>query len=219
MVLKKLKATLVALLAVASVQVTLAQTNDASAVLSKLSAKYDSYRSISADFSLTNLDKSNKKTFSKNGSIYIEKNTNRFYIDLPGTYTMISNGKSLYTVLHNEKEVEITEIDETKQEITPINLFTFYKKGFNYSISKDYKESGLTLRKIPLKPKSTSNYAGINLVINKSDNTIKYVEIKNKSGDTQKYAISGLKPNVMRDASIFKVDKNSYKGYEFVDLR
>lgn len=217
--LKKFKALFVAALTVGAAHNVQAQ-NNASAVLSKLSAKYDSYQTIDANFTLTNYTNANKKASSSSGTIFIDKKANKFHINLPGTYTLISDGKALYTIHHDVKEIEVTDVTEVKNDISPINIFTFYKKGFNNKLGKDFTAAGVALRTVELKPQTTNNnYAAINLTISKNTNTIKDVAIKSKGGGSQTYTISRLTPNVTKDETIFTVNKTNYKGYEFIDLR
>ena len=132
---------------------------------------------------------------------------------------LISDGKSTWSILKEEKEVQITEADNSTDAIGPNNIFTFYKTGFDYKSLADEHVKGESLKVIELSPiDSKKNYAKIKLRINKNSH-IHDVTVYDKSGANYTYMIQGLYVNTAIPEKTFQFDAKSYSTFELVDLR
>ncbi|MGJ1203577.1 LolA family protein [Sphingobacterium lactis] len=195
-----------------------AQDKAAKALLDEVSRKYDGYSTIQSDFSFKATQK-NGESYTDKGQLFLNKGANKYKINLP-TQELISDGKSVWSVLKEDKEVQVSEADNSGQSIGPNNIFTFYRDGYNYVSSTDESAGKVgKLTVIDLSPADTkSNYAKIKLRINKNKH-IHDVTIFDKSGAKYTYTINGLYVNSPIADAAFQFQKTKYPGFEVVDLR
>lgn len=207
--------------------ITLACTTPATAqqdaaakkILTEVSKKYDSYQTIQANFSFSAIQGSNKSAYTDAGTLYLDKKSNRYHITM-NSQDMISDAKSLYTILKEEKEVQIAEIENSTDAIDPSNIFSFYKTGFKYNLVANERAGNTLLNVVQLTPTDTKkNYSKIKLRINKVTKLIHDATIYDKNGGQYGYAIKSQVPNKNLDNSLFTFNKSKYSGYEIVDLR
>ena len=202
--------------------VSFGQTDPAAKkILNEVSKKYNSYKSIQSDFTLKIQD-SNKKVESTSGIMSFYKPKNQYAISLKDQ-EIISDGKSVWSIAKDIKEVQVTENENNGNTIGPNNLFTFYQKGYKYVLMPDEKitRQGKSemAKVIELSPEDTkTNYFKIKLRINKN-NHIQDLTIFDKSSNQYTYTINSLYLGKNFDAKIFSFSKDKYKDYEVVDLR
>lgn len=207
---------------VGSALMSFAQTDAAAKkILNEVSKKYSTYHSIQSDFTLSIQDAS-KKTHTTNGVMYFNKPKNQYAISLP-EQEVISDGKSVWNISKDIKEVQISENENNSNTIGPNNLFNFYQNGYKYVLMPDEKivRQGKTesAKVIELSPEDTkTNYFKIKLRINKN-NHIQDVTIFDKSSNRYTYTINSLYLGKKFSPQLFTFSKDKYKGYEIVDLR
>lgn len=190
-------------------------------ILNEVSKKYSSYKTIQSDFTLSIQD-ANKKMHTTKGVMYFNKPQNQYAISLP-EQEVISDGKSVWNISKDIKEVQISENDNSSSTIGPNNLFTFYQKGYKYVLMPDEKiirQGNQEMAKvIELSPEDTkTNYFKIKLRINKN-NHIQDVTIFDKSSNRYTYTIHSLYLGKKFSPQLFSFQKDKYKDYEIVDLR
>lgn len=202
--------------------ITIAQTDPgAKKILNEVSKKYDSYKTIRSEFELTVTD-ANKKSYTNSGNMYFNKPKKQYAIIMQDQ-EIISDGKSIWNITKDIKEVQITNAEHDDNTIGPNNLFSFYKTGYKYVGMPDDRitKNGKTesLRVIELTPLDTkTNYFKIKLRINKN-NHIHDVTIFDKSSNRFTYTINTLYVGQKFPESTFTFAKDKYKNYELVDLR
>ena len=209
---------LMIVIALFSVSLSFAQNNQAKNTLDAVSKKYDGYNTIESTFTYKVIQE-NAEEISDQGKLYLNKSQNKYKIILP-TQELISDGKSVWSVLKEDKEVQVSDADNNAQAIGPNNIFTFYRSGYKYTAKADEQVSGEgKLKVIELSPLNvSSNYAKIKLRVNKN-NHIHDVTIYDKSGSKYIYAIKNLYVNDSIDDSNFQFNKSKYPSFEVVDLR
>ncbi|WP_156309317.1 LolA family protein [Sphingobacterium endophyticum] len=205
-------------LLVALFSVTFTFGQNAKSVLDEVSRKYDGYKTIQSDFTFK-ATQANGENFSDKGQLFLNKPVNQFKINLPAQ-DLISDGKSTWSVLKEDKEVQVSDADNSGQSIGPNNIFTFYKSGYKYGNSSTTSNgSDGKLTSIDLTPEdSKSNYSKIQVRINKNKH-IHDVTIFDKSGAKYTYTINTLYVNSPIAESTFQFNKGKYPGFELVDLR
>ncbi|MBL1407950.1 LolA family protein [Sphingobacterium faecale] len=202
--------------------IALGQTDpNAAKVLNAVSKKYDAYKTIRSEFELTVHD-ANKTTYNNTGVMYFNKPKKQYAIKMEDQ-EILSDGKTVWSISHDIKEVQITDAEHDDNTIGPNNLFSFYKKGYKYvgmpqeEFSKNGKKE--VLRVVELSPLDTkTNYFKIKLRINEN-NHIHDVVIFDKSGNRFTYTIKSLYLGQKFPESTFTFSKDRYKGYESIDLR
>lgn len=197
---------------------TFAQTDPAAkALLDKVAKKYDGYKTIQSDFSFT-AKQAEGEAYTDKGKMALNKPKNQFQIQLTDQ-DIISDGKTTWSILKQDKEVQLTTADNSGESIGPNNLFTFYKKGFKYVSMPDERQGQDVLKVVELSPLDTQkNYFKIKLRINKNMH-IQDVQIFDKSGARYTYSIQTLYVNQPIPASNFTFQAAKYKDFEIVDLR
>ncbi|WP_033564080.1 LolA family protein [Sphingobacterium sp. SYP-B4668] len=198
---------------------TLAQQEAAAKkILNQVSQKYDGYKTIQATFSFS-AKQADGSSYADNGTLSLDKNGNKYLIEMRAQQ-LISDGKTTWTILKEEGEVQINDADNSNDNINPSNIFSFYKSGFKYVSAPDETVGQTTLSVVDLSPIDTKkNYFKIKLRINKSTKQIYDATIFDKSGSRYTYTIKSLKGNVSFPAGTFAYNKSKYPGLEVVDLR
>ena len=217
-----MKRLLLSIAFVGSTFMSFAQTDAAAKkILNEVSKKYSSYQTIQSDFTLS-IQEANKQTHNTKGDMYFNKPKNQYVISLPDQ-EVLSDGKSVWNISKDIKEVQISENETNSNTIGPNNLFNFYQKGYKYILMPDEKivrqgntESAKVIELSPEDPKT--NYFKIKLRINKN-NHIQDVTIFDKSSNKYTYTINSLYLGKKFPPNMFSFSKEKYKGYEIVDLR
>lgn len=191
----------------------------AAALLKQVSAKYATYQTIQADFTLGIQQANQGAPYQQTGSLSMESKTGKFHIVMDGQ-VMISDGKAQWTILEDEEEVQIVDANADPDGISPTTIFSFYNKGYKYVSAADEKSGAAALSVVELSPEDTRKpYFKIKLRINKSSKLIHDVTIFDKNGSRYTYAIQNLRANQPISADKFTFDKRKYPGLEVVDLR
>ena len=186
-------------------------------ILKKVSAKYKSSKSISANFSILTVDQKNNKTDSQKGSIIVKDN--KYKLKLQGQ-EVICDGKASWTYIKETNEVQVNEVDNSDQGLSPTTIFTIYEKGFSSKYTGDTKEGKVTLQKIELVPDDKNKaYFKILLNINKNERMISSAKIFNKNGTHIIYSIEQIELNKTFPESTFTFNAAAYPGVEVIDLR
>lgn len=194
--------------------------NDAAAkaLLTKVSQKYNTYKTIQANFSLL-IKQANGVSHTDAGTLYLDKANNKYQVNTKNQ-VLISDAKTHWNIMKAEKEVEISDASNSTNEINATNIFSFYTTGFKYTLTNAEKVNGLTLNVVNLTPvDSKKNYSKIKLRINKATNLIYDTTIFDKSGNRYTYTLASQQGNKALSDNLFVFNKNDYKGFDIVDLR
>ncbi len=191
-------------------------TNDPAAkkILDGVSAKFKSYKTIQAKFSLTVENASGKNMGTKSGTVFMKGSKYRY--NLPAQ-EVFSDGSNVWSVDKAAKEVTINKIDPSNSGITPQKLMTsFYDKDFLYKFNVENKG----IQEIELTPIDKSKpYFKILIYVNKGSQSLSSTKVFMKDGSRTTYTTSGLNTgNNITDAN-FVFDAKKYPGMEVVDLR
>lgn len=194
-----------------------ANAQDAKTILGKVSAKYEGMKSYAVSFEnnlhspLAGIDETTK------GAAVIAGE--KFRIELED-HLIIVDGKSMWTFLKEDKEVNVSEYDPEESEINPSNIYKMWEKGYKYRMIDTEAIDGVKFHVLELNPEDKSNQIfKVKLWINPSDYTIKKWVMFEKSGNRYTYMISSFKANVAVSANTFKFDKSKFPGVHVEDLR
>ena len=215
------KITALLLLTISLVTGTYAQSVDAKAkaILAEVSKKYRSYNVIKTDFSFMLENPQAKIKETQQGSLIAKSEANKYKVTMTDQ-ELYSDGKSQWTYLKDNKEVQITDVDNNTDGINPAKIFTIYEKGYKYLFTGEKKVGAKTLQTIDLSPLDIKkSIFKIRLTIDKAAKQITNVVIFDKSGNRYTYAIKSFTPNVKVAESVFAFDAKKYPGVEVVDLR
>jgi len=200
---------------------------DAKAILSRVSAKYKTLETVKTDFSFTldNPQAGVKET--QTGTLIARPKQNKFKVSLYGTdakngtqQEIISDGKTQWTYLKKDKEVQVSAADNGSEAINPAKIFTLYEKGYKYVFTGTENVSGRTCQVIDLSPEdANADFFKVRLLIDKAKKQIYSATVFSKGGGRYTYRVDSMTPNVPIKDNVFSFDKKDYPGVEVVDLR
>lgn len=191
----------------------------AKAILAEVSKKYRSYDVIKTEFSYTLENPEAKIKETQSGTLFVKSKVNKYKVVLKGQ-ELISDGKNQWTYLKADKEVQLSEVDNSADALNPAKLFTIYEKGFKSLYTNDTKVNGKMVHNIDLSPTDTKrSFFKVKLQIDKLSKQIVNAVIFDKNGNRYTYSIKTFTPNIKVPESIFAFDSKLYPGVEVVDLR
>lgn len=185
-------------------------------ILDAVSAKFKTYKTVTAKFALKVENSAGKALGTKTGTFYLKGN--KYRISATGQEAF-SNGTDVWTLDKSSNEVTINKADASANTITPQKLFTnFYDKDFLYKLNAPVKTGGKTLNEIELTPvDKTKSIFKILLYVD--NNTIVSTKLFEKTGNRYTLTTTGITPNTNVPDANFIFDAKKYPGVEVVDLR
>ena len=181
-------------------------------ILDAVSAKFKTFKSVQAKFSLKVENSAGKTLGIKSGIVYMKGS--KYRISITGQ-EIFSDGVNVWTYDKSSKEVTISKIDPSANTMTPQKLFTnFYDKDFLYKLNGTTKG----LNEIELTPiDKTKPFFKILLYVN--SNAITSTKLLEKTGNKYTYSTTSLTSNRNIPEATFVFDVKKYPGTEVVDLR
>ena len=196
-----------------------AQTDaKAKAILDGVTQKVNSLKTLKANFTL-NLASANGKTKqSKSGSFMMKGQ--KYKILIQGQ-EIICDGKTIWTYVKDNNEVQVTNYNASEQTISPTKLITnFYDKEYKYKYAGVKKSGTKNCDAIELTPiNSTKQFSKVEVLVDKASNTIAGGSITEKNGNQYNYSISNFAGNAPIGDDQFTFNAAAHKGVEVVDLR
>ena len=185
-------------------------------ILDAMSKKYKALKSYQAAFTYASVGAGAKESYKGDLTVKGEK----FRLILGGQ-EVFTDGKTMSTYIKESNEVNVQDYDQNQtSELNPTQIYTIYKRGFDYKFLKEQKQGGHTLEVIELKPnREKSPIATIQISVDKADKSVRNWLIVNKDGKRTTYTITKFTPNANVADSYFVFDKGKYPGVEVVDLR
>ena len=191
---------------------------DAKVILDKVSATFKTYKTVTANFTLTITNAGNKVEGSKSGVIYMKGPKYRVNISGQEIY---SDGANIWTYDKSANEVQLTKFDAASNTITPQKMFTdFYDKDFLYKLNGEKKEGGKLIQEIELTPiDKTKPFFKVLVYVDKATSNIVSSKVFEKNGNHYIYKITNMKTNTTLPDSLFTFDSKKYPKAEIIDLR
>lgn len=218
--MKLLKKLTLLFIAAGTVYTANAQTDaKAKTILNAVSKKYRSYDVVKTDFTLLIESKQANVKELQQGTLYIKARSNKYKVSTTAQ-EMTSDGKTLWTYLKEEKEVQVTNVVHGDDALNPAKIFTIYETGFKYLYTGDQKVGAKVYQMIDLTPTDINKpYFKIRLSIDKAAKQIARALILEKNGNRYTYSVKTFVPNAKVPESTFTFDSKKYPGVEVVDLR
>lgn len=185
-------------------------------VLDAVSAKFKTYKTVTAKFSLKVENGAGKNLGVKTGTVYMKGI--KYRISVTGQ-EIFSDGSNVWTFDKAANEVTITRLDPSANSLTPQKLFTnFYEKDFLYKLNGPVKVGAKTMKEVELTPiDKTKPFHKVLLYVD--NNAINSTKIFEKTGNRYTYSTTSLVPNGNVPDATFVFDAKKYPGVEVVDLR
>lgn len=191
------------------------QDAGAKVILNKMSQKYKSFKTTSAQFTLRITQ--GKNATVKKGSLLLK--SNKYKITFPDQLLM-SDGNNVWSYVKENEEVELTSARKSADAFEPSTMFTFYQKGYKYVQEPDQKLNAIIYQVIDLVPTANnSNYFKIRMYIDKKSTSLFKVEVFSKDASRLTYTLQKVQANLPISDTQFVFNKAQYPNVEVVDLR
>jgi outer membrane lipoprotein carrier protein len=190
----------------------------AKGILDNVSKKFQSLKSVVANFMLKVEGANNSVNDTKKGIVYLKGS--KYKVSMEGQ-EIISDNKTSWTYAKDVNEVTINNVDQSSTSITPAKLFTnFYDKDFLYRLNGESTEKGKVLQNIEMTPTDKSkNIFKVIVSVDKKNQNIAKMKVFEKNGNHYTYEITNFTPNANVSDATFTFDAKKYPGVEVVDLR
>jgi len=216
------------MLAVTPASATFAQQDaQAKTILNGVSQKYRSYNTVKSDFTINIQSPQDKVNQTQSGTLYTQAKTNKYKLLVYGNAAktalaqeITSDGKTLWTYLPREKEVQVNDVKNNTEGLNPAQVFTIYEKGYKYIYIGLQKQGGKNYKAIQLTPTDTKqNIFKVKLLIDAAKKQIYSAQLFDKNGSRYTYTINSLTPNASVANDVFTYNTKAHPGVEVVDLR
>ena len=188
----------------------------ATALLDEVSAKTKTYKTIKADFTYTMENKQAKINESKSGVLLVSGD--KYKLTAAGQ-TVICDGKTVWTVLKESNEVQVNNLDNKDDAMTPSKLLTSYNQNYKATIVRDKGNTDPNAESIELIPNVQKNFIKAILTVDKVKKQVKGFKLFDKSGNIFTYKVTKFQTDVPSTASDFTFDAAKYPGVEVIDMR
>jgi chaperone LolA len=202
-----------------AVQSATAQTDTkAKSILDAVTKKVNSLKSLKANFTLNLAGANGKTKQSKSGTFFMKGQ--KYKILIQGQ-EIICDGRTVWTYVKDNNEVQVANYNPNEQTISPTKLITnFYDKEYKYRYAGTKKSGVKTCDAIELTPNnSNKQFSKVELLVDKASSTIAGGSITEKNGNHYTYTISNFKGNTPIGDDQFTFNTQAHKGVEVVDLR
>lgn len=188
----------------------------AQTILDAMSKQYKALKSYQAAFTYASIGAGANESYK--GDLAVKGS--KFHLKLGGQ-EVFSDGQTMSTYIKESNEVNVQDYEEAANgELNPTQIYTIYKRGFDYRFLKEQKSGGRTLEVIELTPnRQKSPIQTIQISVDKADKSVRNWLIINKDGKRTTYTITKFTPNASVPDAYFLFDKSKYPGVEVVDLR
>lgn len=196
------------------------EDQQAKALLDEVSTKMGAYTNMQIGFSTSLVNKEAGVEANDeppiNGKITLQGE--KYNLDYLGN-TFVYDGKTLYVINHDDKEITTAEDDLSEDEgfIYPSKLLTFYKEGYNYKMGNLANMSGRKIQFVELTPiDSDSEIVKVKLGIDaKSKHIYQLVQIGANGAETT-LTINQFKSNQNISELLFQLDKEKYLKLDYL---
>lgn len=187
-------------------------------IMDKVSNKYKSYKTLSADFALKVYNTQGELQGSQTGTLSMK---GKKYMILMGSQEVYNDGSTVYSYDRDTREVQLTRFDPADPTITPQSIFTnFYDKDFLYKLNDESQKNGKTIQEIEFTPlDKTLTYFKVQISVDKQSNQIVSARIFEKNGNRYIYTLSNYKINTDIPDASFAFSAAKHPNVEVVDLR
>jgi len=198
-----------------------AQENDrgdkkSTEILDKVTAKTESYTTISAEFTYKMKNIEADIDESTEGTLFVKGD---FYKLLISGQVVICNGKTIWTYIEDAEEVQVNSVEDSEETITPGNILTSYSEDYRSKFIRESFQYGTTVSVIDLIPIEGKTYYKIRVIIDKLKEQILEITIFDKNGSTYSYIISKFTPDIPIDDTDFTFNPEDYPDVDIVDMR
>ena len=183
----------------------------ANAIIKKASAKMSS--TVSFTVTVVNYDANKKETFRQKADIIYS--TPRYRVNA-GSLQIFCDGKSVWQLNKNAREVVITPLTTSDNDITnPAKMLANYSKNYRAKFIRE-DEDGTVV--IDLQPYKSSIFHKVRFFIDGKTGVLKMMQQHNYDSSRSEYIVTNFKSATASDAD-FVYDTKANPGIEVIDMR
>ena len=195
-------------------------SEEAKKLLDEVSTKMSSYKNMYIGFSqsLINLEAGIKEGDEPPIRGEVNLAGEKYRLDYLGNQ-FIFDGKKLYVINNDEKEISVTDgdLDDEDGFIYPSKLLTFYKQGYNFEMGKLKAVKGRRLQFVTLYPiDSNSEIVKVELAIDAKTKHIVQLLQTGENGSKTTFTITNFKSNLNLSNDFFSFDKEKYLKKKYI---
>ena len=172
--------------------------------LSRLQARYETTKTLAADFRQTIESPTLATPLESKGTVAFEKpNRMRWEYEKPDPQLIVGDGETLWIYQPEDKQAIKAPLGEVFQTTTPVSFLAglgHIDRDFNATLERDEAERWV-LRLVPKKEKSIGTLV---LMVRKSDAGVDEARVTDSLGTTTRLVLSGEKRNVDLDPELFR---------------
>ncbi|PKP19577.1 MAG: hypothetical protein CVU04_05645 [Bacteroidetes bacterium HGW-Bacteroidetes-20] len=188
----------------------------ASKIIDEVLVKYNSYSSMSIDFSFKT-EKDKKVILTSKGKLIIKGKKYHATFD---NQIFACDSLIVWNYQKEGNEVVIYEFDESEAPIFhPTKFISNWKNEFNGKFIREEVKNNKTLQIIDLTPKKSASYYKIRIFVDKSKKEITQTQIFDKDQTIYSYIITNLISNSNISDQVFKFNKTNFPNVQINDMR
>lgn len=158
--------------------------------------------------------KENGNSKGEIGEVYAAKE--KYNLSAMGI-NQIYDGKTLYTVSKEDKEVTVsTPTKDSDDLLTPVKILGMYKTGYKYELEKISTIEGEKIQFIKLTPTGNSDTKYISVGINTKHKTLYQYKEFDKNGGSRTITVKDYLENLIIPKPLFKFDKSKYESDGYI---
>lgn len=188
----------------------------ATEILDRVIAKTESYKTMEVEFTLAMDNVEADIHDSKNGILLVMGDKYKLTLS---EQIVISDGKTMWTLLMENQEVMINDVEENEESITPTNLLNSYGDNYKSVYLREDVIKGKSVDLIELTPLKGRTYTKIEVAIEKGLDQIYSFSMFDKNGSTYSYTIKKYTLNKKIGEFEFVFNEANYPNFEIVDMR
>ena len=171
--------------------------------LAKLQDRYESTRTLTADFRQTVESPTLAGAIESHGTLAFEKpNHMRWDYQPPDPQLIVGDGETLWIYQADEKQVIKAPLAEAFQATTPVTFLAGLgrlERDFTASLEHDEKDRWV----LKLVPKKDQGIGALTLLVRKSDASVEEARVTDPLGTTTRLALTAERRNVDLDPAMF----------------
>nr|WP_232520855.1 outer membrane lipoprotein carrier protein LolA [Allomuricauda nanhaiensis] len=192
-------------------------SSKAKALLDEVYTKVMSYDNIYIDFSsaLENTEANLKQ--ETNGNVTMDGD--KYVLNYFGA-KQLYDGKKVYTVVPENEEVTIEDVNEDEDNVSPSKMLTFYKSGHNYQWDILQNVGGRKIQYVKLIPiDSNTEIKSVLLGIDtQTKHIFKLIQTGN-NGTKTTITVNSFKTDQPLSSSLFTFDEKKYEDQGYYIIR
>lgn len=191
---------------------------EAKKVLDAVSAKFKTFKTVKANFTLRVENATGKVQGTKMGAVMMKGV--KYKVTITGQ-EIFCDGTTIWSYDVSANEVQVTTLDNSSGSITPQKLFTnFYDKDFLFVLNPDVKRAGKIYQVIELTPiDKTKPFFKVMLEVDKASKVLMSTQVFEKNGNRYLYAINSMVTTAVMADDLFVFSPKKFPGVEVIDLR